>query len=71
MNNLPPVRDQAGYRVWRVKVGPGERTCTRCGETCTGSYCERCSDLVGMALARQALVPTLDYLRPGEYDVYR
>lgn len=68
-----PPRDVDGRPVWRVRVaGAGELTCLDCGETTTEDYCPRCADLVHFdyRIAKQAarLVPTLQYLREGEYE---
>ncbi len=70
MSDLPPVRSVDGVRVWRVKVAPGEKTCTRCGETTAESYCPRCAEQMHWTKARN-LVPTVTYLRAGEYEVSR
>lgn len=43
-----------------VRVAPGEKTCTVCGETITAAACPRCDD-------GGALVPTVSYLRDGEW----
>ncbi len=62
-----PVRNLDGLAVWRVKVGRGELTCTLCGETIasTENVCWRC----GKVLARVSAVPTLNYLKEGEYEL--
>lgn len=74
--DLPPVRDLHGNKVWRIKVASErERTCLDCGETTVEEYCLRC---VAEAETNQRhnltsqvgrrLVPTLSYLKPGEYE---
>lgn len=65
-----PVRDWEGNVVWRVRVAPGELTCTGCGET-TSDYCPRCGgqDEDGKTMTdAPKLVPTLSYLREGEWE---
>lgn len=73
MIDLPPVRDVHGHVVWRVKVGSErERTCLDCGETTLEDYCVRCADEQEIshqqAIKAARLVPTLSYLRQGEYE---
>lgn len=52
-----------------IRVAPGELTCLECGETFTGRRCPVCgSDDKGKP--RKVLppaVPTVSYLRDGEY----
>ena len=80
---MPPVRDCEGHVVWRVRVTANEMTCLDCGEIATHShdsvgnpltYCPRCTtdeELDGeerLDLRRNArLVPTMSYLREGEW----
>lgn len=70
---MNPVRDCDGRAVWRVRVVPGEQTCTICGETTTDDYCLRCS-VESHANQRYAvvkagqLVPTMSYLRDDEVE---
>lgn len=69
--NLPPVRDVHGHAVWRVRVAPGEMTCTGCGETATGDFCQACgTDETGQRRVENPppLVPTLSYLRDNEWE---
>ena len=72
---LPPTRDLHGHVVWRVKVGgKREQTCLDCGETTIGDYCLRCVADADVTANKQTvkvgrrLVPTLSYLKPGEYE---
>lgn len=61
----------------RVRVTPDELTCRECGETfpaawhgcprCTGDEPDRSSGH-GSRYRRTPTVPTLAYLREGEYD---
>jgi ribosomal protein S27AE len=67
--DLPPVRNIDGRVVWRVRVNRNERTCTRCGETTSEWFCPRCSESLGAKAASQALVPTVAYLKPNEYEL--
>lgn len=71
------VRDCDGHVVWRVKVTPGELTCTACGETFPGNWsgCPRCtgdepdrSSGLGSRYRRTPAVPTVSYLHEGEYS---
>ena len=74
MTDLPPVRDVHGSVVWRVRItSPQEMTCTVCGETTVAEYCIRCAaeaEANHRYAVRKAgtLVPTLSYLKPGEYE---
>lgn len=74
MSGLSPVRDVHGHVVWRVKVtSEREQTCTVCGETTTDDYCIRCNAEQGINQQRTTvkagkLVPTLSYLKQGEYE---
>ena len=74
MIDLPPVRDVHGHVVWRVKLASArEMTCTVCGETTVDEYCIRCAaeaEANDRYAVRKAgtLVPTLSYLKPGEYE---
>jgi len=73
------VRYPAPSRTWQppngdtqlvVCVAPNERTCLGCGETFVGEFCIRCG-LRGDGTRREKLppsVPTLAYLREGEYE---
>ena len=68
-----PPRDVDGRPVWRVRVASrNERTCLDCGETTTEAYCPRCAgdkDIGHLQATKSArLVPTLQYLREGEYE---
>lgn len=65
----PPTGD-----TWRlVRVAPDERTCLACGDTFCGEYCTRCGARDEQGGAPRAVqppsVPTLRYLRDGEYEV--
>jgi len=67
------VRDLHGHVVWRVRVAPGEMTCLDCGETTSArdSYCVRCAaddQQQQNSGGAGRLVPTLAYLRDGEYE---
>ncbi len=59
----------------RIRVGRGEMTCTRCGETTNQAYCVRCGDDTAKAGYTKTvrgmgqLVPTVSYLKDGEYEV--
>lgn len=53
---------------WLIKVAPDEKTCLLCGEVTHLDYCERCSKEDGGELVRE-LVPTLNYLHEGEYQL--
>lgn len=66
-----PVRDCDGHTVWRVRVAPGELTCTGCGETLVNGACVICTfDGKGQATRpRPPAVPTVSYLREGEYTL--
>lgn len=60
-----------GHTVWRVRVSPGERTCCECGETFPDdAMCPRCglNDDGSRRVPPQPSVPTLSYLREGEYE---
>jgi hypothetical protein len=54
----------------RLRIAANERTCLVCGETAMASnwheaadwHCPRCED-------RGVLVPTVSYLKQGEYEV--
>jgi hypothetical protein len=76
------VRDMSGHVIWKVRVAPNELTCTGCGEIALAGgdmkgrliyYCPLCgTDEVGtLRKDAPALVPTLSYLQPGEYEVMR
>lgn len=59
----------------RVIVHANEVTCTICGETFPASWngCPRCTDVAdrtgwGSRYKQTPTVPTLSYLREGEYD---
>lgn len=71
-----PVRDAHGHIRWRIRVAADEMTCTACGETAVWSgdahghrrvYCLRCHE-DGEAVDTGGLVPTLSYLRAGEWE---
>lgn len=68
-----PVRDLDGLAVWRVRVASqDEMTCTQCGETTDTGRCYRCgADLDDFDGIETPMVPTLSYLKPGEYDLIR
>ena len=66
MKALPPVRDHEGRPVRFVRVNRNEQTCLDCGETTAEGYCQVCSDFSEGVIAKH-LVPTLSYLRDGEY----
>lgn len=56
-----------------VRVAANERTCLACGETFCGLYCERCGpkteeDRHAWRAELPPSVPTLQYLRDGEYE---
>ena len=57
----------------RIRVGRGEMTCTRCGETTAIGYCVRCNEEAhgggNKAQLAAKLVPTTSYLREGEYEI--
>lgn len=60
------------YLVGQCRTGGerGELTCTGCGETSMDGRCPRCSgenDEGRRIRNAPPLVPTLDYLREGEY----
>lgn len=69
---LPPVRDVDGFVRWRVRVGKDELTCLECGETFSPhDICPRCG-LRDDGIRRTEMppaVPTLSYLREGEYEL--
>jgi hypothetical protein len=74
VNGRVAVLDTNGNIVWRVRVAKNEMTCLDCGETTTRGFCTRCvveDDEMGASghskLGRN-LVPTLSYLREGEYE---
>ena len=78
-----PPRDADGHPIWRVRVTMGERTCQSCGATFTPFHddlgrligaCPICTasaaDEDGTRRQRkQPSVPTVDYLRAGEYEI--
>jgi len=82
---LIPPKDADGPPIWRVRVLMGERTCLNCGETFTPrrdsiwreqGACPICGESkkdeqTGTRHARpkQPSVPTLTYLREGEYQI--
>ena len=69
---IPPL-----YIAARVKVARNEMTCTVCGEVTNQAYCMRCNEEIGVmgkkhaqvAAKRGRMVPTVSYLRDGEYEV--
>ena len=65
-----PVRTVDGLPLWRVRVASAqETTCRVCGETSDTGRCYRCgNDLDGI---ETPMVPTISYLKPGEYDLLR
>lgn len=65
------MRDLHGRVRWRVRVTRGEMTCLHCGEVADKQRCPRCSlDEQGRANAsRTRLIPTVGYLREGEYEL--
>lgn len=68
---MGPVTDDEGHARWRVRVAPGERTCTACGETFPeGDYCPLCGyrEDGRPRVTYPPSTPTLTYLRPGEYE---
>ena len=75
------VQDWEGRVVRYVRVQRGEMTCTKCGEVTTEFFCRRCN-AEGLdedepavpgtfgnvrASSSAGLVPTVSYLREGEY----
>lgn len=72
-NELPPVLDADGREWGPVRVLPNERTCISCGETVLANEtgCTRCEDLQykKRPTVSDQLVPTISYLRPGEYQL--
>ena len=71
-DNFSPWIAPTGDNWPLVRVIPGERTCA-CGETFVGAFCERCGvHEDGAQHGRRRAepppsVPTLAYLRAGEY----
>ena len=65
------------YIAPRIRVGRNEMTCTVCGEVTNQNYCVRCNEEVGVMGNKHAqvaahhgrMVPTVSYLRDGEYEV--
>jgi hypothetical protein len=55
-----------------VKVAGNERTCLGCGDTFT-DYCLRCGFTEDGKRRKTSVpaVPTLSYLRDGEYELIR
>lgn len=71
-----PVRTVDGTPLWRVRVGAEyEMTCRVCGETTETGRCYRCGndldELADLDGIETPMVPTLAYLKPGEYDLIR
>ena len=71
-----PVRTVDGLPLWRVRVGAEyEMTCRVCGETSETGRCYRCGndldELADLDGIETPMVPTLAYLKPGEYDLVR
>ena len=68
-----PVVGVEGDTKWRVIVaGRDEVTCLDCGETYPRRWqgCPRCNEDAQNGLMRKTrTVPTLSYLRPGEYEI--
>ena len=76
---MPPVRDCEGHIVWHVRVTPDELTCLDCGEVAIRGHCVRCAvdepdegdedapDPTPRTMRPQRLVPTVSYLREGEW----
>lgn len=63
-----PVINVHGHVVRLVLVAPGEKTCTRCGETSGGDYCVRCgTDRTGTR--QTTMVATVSYLHPDEFRI--
>ena len=58
---------------WRARVAVGELTCMGCGETAINGLCIRCgTDDHGVERTdAPPLVPTLRYLKEGEYEPCR
>ena len=68
---MTPVRDAEGQVRWRVRVGPGELTCTACGETFPAGWngCPRCNETPHRHLTQTTrIVPTVSYLQEGEWE---
>lgn len=71
---IGPVHDMHDHVVWRVRVLPDEMTCLGCGETfVAGRYCVNCSVNEDGTRRRNPppAVPTVSYLREGEYEMAR
>ena len=69
-----PWQPPTGDTQRLVRVLPDERTCLACGDTFTGTMCERCGRDEQGTHARKALPPsvaTITYLRAGEYEEVR
>lgn len=70
-----PVIDCEGQPKWRIAVaGADEVTCQECGETFPKRWsgCPRCNqdgDGLVIKMRQTKTVPTLSYLRPGEYEI--
>ncbi len=68
-----PVIGVEGDTKWRVTVaGVDEVTCLDCGETYPKRWrgCPRCNeDATSHYMKATKTVPTLSYLRPGEYEI--
>ena len=68
-----PVVDCQGHVKWRIAVaGVDEVTCQECGETFPKRWrgCPRCNgDEMSTSMRQTRTVPTISYLRPGEYEV--
>ena len=66
------MRDVDGFAIWRVRVVKGEVTCQQCGEVYVPSVfrvCPRCNNkLDDDETMATPVVPTVDYLQPGEYE---
>lgn len=71
-----PVRDYNGHIIHRVRVALNEMTCTGCGEVAMISdvahlpRCPHCGsdENGGQRADAPPLIPTLAYLRPGEWE---
>lgn len=67
------VTDNEGYLWPVVRVSANEMTCLRCGETWSTPYCLRCGENHRSQREQndsdRHMVPTVDYLQPGEYTL--
>jgi hypothetical protein len=65
------TRDHTGRVTRLLKVAQGEQTCTGCGEIAIDGFCPRCGLFDDGTRRKEPppLVPTISYLRDGEYYV--